>query len=445
MVVSGSGGNIGAVTARERHRWQPEEDALLRAYARRYGAREWGLLPQRMGRGFLHPRDHKSCQDRWKNYLRPGLKRGSLSPHEQSLLLSLHSHLGNRWKLIAAQLPGRTPKRLGKWWDAFKDRQFKLFHSHKQQYLLLQQHPPLLQEGTQYHHILHTFAQKHVIPSPSSPPPPSLLPPPGLLLMSRRVSSVPSDLSLSAAAGGEGGGASSVPPTPTLSLSTHTSSTAGHAVVGESTSAAALVAPKHQTQLLPPWMSGPRPLSSTTTPSVAFACSAAAGGGGSCSPSVNLSLSPSSSVPRPTSEGGAQRGARVLPLHQAAALAQLCMDLEEGRQAWSQHRKEAAWRLSRLEQQLESEKARKRKEMSEEVEAKIRCLREEAAASLDRVEADYREQLGAIQRDAEVKETKMVESWAARHAKLARLADQAAGASAAAAGPRHFTIAKDLR
>lgn len=32
-------------------------------------------------------------------------------------------------------------------------------------------------------------------------------------------------------------------------------------------------------------------------------------------------------------------------------------ELEEGRRAWMQHKKEASWRLKRLELQLESEKA----------------------------------------------------------------------------------------
>lgn len=167
-------------------------------------------------------------------------------------------------------------------------------------------------------------------------------------------------------------------------------------------------------------------------------CSAAV----SCSPSVNLSLSPSSSDPRSPPEVAA---ARLPPVHQAATLAKLCMELEEGRQAWAQHRKEATWRLSRLEQQLESEKARKRKEVFDDVEAKIRCLREEETAFLERLEAEYRDQLSSIQREAEGKEAKIAESWTARHAKLARLAEQVAGASSAAAvGTHHFTMPKHL-
>lgn len=41
------------------------------------------------------------------------------------LFLSLQAKYGNKWKKIAAEVPGRTAKRLGKWWEAYKDKQQK--------------------------------------------------------------------------------------------------------------------------------------------------------------------------------------------------------------------------------------------------------------------------------------------------------------------------------
>ncbi|EAZ20941.1 hypothetical protein OsJ_36593 [Oryza sativa Japonica Group] len=96
---------------RERQRWRPEEDAILLAYVRQYGPREWSLVSQRMNRP-LH-RDAKSCLERWKNYLRPGIKKGSLTDDEQRLVIRLQAKHGNKWKKIAAEVPGRTAKRLG--------------------------------------------------------------------------------------------------------------------------------------------------------------------------------------------------------------------------------------------------------------------------------------------------------------------------------------------
>ncbi|KAL4353166.1 hypothetical protein GQ457_06G007720 [Hibiscus cannabinus] len=80
-----------------------------------------------------------------------------------------------------------------------------------------------------------------------------------------------------------------------------------------------------------------------------------------------------------------------------------CRELEEGHRARAAHRKEAAWRLRRVELQLESEKACRRREKMEEIESKIKALREKQNTALDRIETEYREQLEGLRRDAEAK------------------------------------------
>ncbi|XP_050383755.1 protein rough sheath 2 homolog [Argentina anserina] len=342
---------------KERQRWQPEEDALLRAYVRQYGPREWALVSQRMGQPIN--RDPKSCLERWKNYLKPGLKKGSLSPEEQSLVIELQAKYGNKWKKIAAELPGRTPKRLGKWWEVYREKQLKHLSKHHNSSSAAAttvccsatasssssqpegniitvagiSSPDIAAQGP-YDHILETFAEKYVQPK----------------LCFGMVPETDPLLSL-----GSGPG-------------------------------------------LPPWMNPPSAASSTS----------------SSSPSVSLSLSPSDPVhdPDPTRLG---------------TLVQWCREVEEGRQSWMQHKKEATWRLSRLEQQMESEKARKRREAVEEVEGKIRSLREEEAAYMGRIESEYREQMSILQREAESKEAKLVEAWCSKHVRLAKLVNQLGG------------------
>ena len=44
-------------------------------------------------------RNGKSCRLRWVNYLRPDLKRGQITPHEESIIVELHAMWGNRQKL----------------------------------------------------------------------------------------------------------------------------------------------------------------------------------------------------------------------------------------------------------------------------------------------------------------------------------------------------------
>lgn len=342
---------------KERQRWRAEEDALLRTYVKQYGPREWHLVSQRMSTPL--DRDAKSCLERWKNYLKPGIKKGSLSEEEQSLVIHLQAKHGNKWKKIAAEVPGRTAKRLGKWWEVFKEKQ------QREQKEANKGIDPT--EENKYDHILETFAEKLVKERP-----------PQAIFM-----------------------ATSNGPPPTL---------------------------------LPPWLSNSNPISNVTP----------------ASPSVTLSLSPST-VPPPTTIPWLQ-GERApenahhtplafsgMPPHGAGAgvpqtsrgenmliseLVDCCKELEEGQRAWAAHKKEAAWRLRRVELQLESEKACRKREKTEEIEAKIKALREEQKVTLDRIEAEYKEQLASLRRDAEAKEQKLAEQWAAKHSRLSKFLEQ---------------------
>lgn len=75
---------------------------MLRAYVKQYGPREWNLVSQRMN--IILNRDVNSCSERRKNYLKPGIKKGSLTEEEQRLVIRLQAKHGNKWKKIAAQV-----------------------------------------------------------------------------------------------------------------------------------------------------------------------------------------------------------------------------------------------------------------------------------------------------------------------------------------------------
>ncbi|THU73437.1 hypothetical protein C4D60_Mb04t22840 [Musa balbisiana] len=93
--------------------WTKEEDDRLVAYIRAHGEGCWRSLPKKAG--LL--RCGKSCRLRWINYLRPGLKRGNFTQVEDELIINLHSHLGNKWSLIAGRLPGRTDNEIKNYWN----------------------------------------------------------------------------------------------------------------------------------------------------------------------------------------------------------------------------------------------------------------------------------------------------------------------------------------
>ncbi|KAL6623553.1 hypothetical protein ACP70R_033432 [Stipagrostis hirtigluma subsp. patula] len=342
---------------KERQRWRPEEDAVLRAYVRQYGPREWHLVAQRMNVAL--DRDAKSCHERWKNYLRPGIKKGSLTEEEQRQVIRLQAKHGNKWKKIAAEVPGRTAKRLGKWWEVFKEKQQRELRDSRRP-----PPEPSPDERGRYDWLLENFAEKLV----NERPPP---------LMAAPV--LPPWLSSSNAGGSVVTQQQQPPPPPT------------------------------PTQQRPP-----------------------------SSPSVTLSLASSAPPPPPAPwmpdtaaaafgfpSPQAPAGPPVPMDGQALAeLAECCRELEEGHRAWQQHRKEAAWRLKRVELQLESERAARRREAADEFEAKMRALQQEQAAAVERVEAEYRDKVAALHRDAELKEQKAAEQWAAKHARLANFIDQ---------------------
>ncbi|KAJ0716608.1 putative transcription factor MYB family [Helianthus annuus] len=106
--------------------WSSEEDKLLINHIQTHGEGQWRSLPSKAG--LL--RCGKSCRLRWMNYLRPGIKRGNFTTEENDIIIRLRSVHGNRWSLIATELPGRTDNEIKNHWNAHLRKGIETTGSH---------------------------------------------------------------------------------------------------------------------------------------------------------------------------------------------------------------------------------------------------------------------------------------------------------------------------
>ncbi|OAY60164.1 myb-related protein 306 [Manihot esculenta] len=101
--------------------WTPEEDIMLVSYIQEHGPGNWRAVPNNTG--LL--RCSKSCRLRWTNYLRPGIKRGNFTDHEEKMIIHLQALLGNRWAAIASYLPERTDNDIKNYWNTHLKKKLK--------------------------------------------------------------------------------------------------------------------------------------------------------------------------------------------------------------------------------------------------------------------------------------------------------------------------------
>ncbi|EFJ37575.1 hypothetical protein SELMODRAFT_140962 [Selaginella moellendorffii] len=379
-----------SIATKDRQRWQPEEDAILCAYVTQYGADDWNLISERMGEPL--DRDPKSCHERWKNYLKPGIKKGPLTDEEQQLVIKLQTKYGNKWKRIAAEVPGRTAKRLGKWWEVYKERLIK------DKKKLLSTHAATGNCDSMVMEAMHLQALAPGFSRPFLSSTPDLC-----------VNGAPA-FSTSTPDANDicgpptvcqdhfGNNASGVTTTEALS-GDETLLTLGPSTTFQKQFPMEVVATSGVT--MPKWI--PKKLeiqiaSTLTESSLSLSSSRTADEGLDC-------LDPASE------SSDNNEGSNL-------SMFELFKELREQRENWIQQKKGISSKLKELKQQLECEKAEKQRQKIQEVDARVKALKEEKKQFLQKVEQDYSELVSNLERDAEMKEKKLTEAWTLKYDKL---------------------------
>ena len=98
--------------------WTQHEDDQLSNAVAQLGPKKWTDIAK-----FVPSRTSKQCRERWFNRLSPEIKHEPFEPWEDQIILQKQKELGNRWSIIARQLPGRCPNAIkNRWYSGLKSQ-----------------------------------------------------------------------------------------------------------------------------------------------------------------------------------------------------------------------------------------------------------------------------------------------------------------------------------
>ena len=96
--------------------WTQQEDDQLMSAVEQLGSKKWTDIAR-----FVPSRTSKQCRERWFNRLRPDLKHEPFEPWEDHLIIQKQKEIGNRWAMIAKELPGRSTNSIkNRWYSALR-------------------------------------------------------------------------------------------------------------------------------------------------------------------------------------------------------------------------------------------------------------------------------------------------------------------------------------
>lgn len=98
--------------------WSQQEDDLLTNAVQQLGPKKWTDIAK-----FVPSRTSKQCRERWFNRLSPDLKHDPFEQWEDNIIIQKQRDIGNRWALIAKELPGRSTNSIkNRWYSCLKSQ-----------------------------------------------------------------------------------------------------------------------------------------------------------------------------------------------------------------------------------------------------------------------------------------------------------------------------------
>ena len=97
--------------------WTQQEDEQLTSAVRQLGTKKWTDIAK-----FVPTRTSKQCRERWFHRLDPNIRRDPFEPWEDQIIIEKQKEIGNKWAIIAQQIPGRTPSAVkNRWYSGLKN------------------------------------------------------------------------------------------------------------------------------------------------------------------------------------------------------------------------------------------------------------------------------------------------------------------------------------
>ena len=92
----------------KRQKWKGLEDKKLKdLILSEKGQIRWDVIALKMLEGGIN-KTSKQCRERWLHQLDPSVERKKWTKEDNKKLFKLHQEIGNKWKNISVQFPGRT-------------------------------------------------------------------------------------------------------------------------------------------------------------------------------------------------------------------------------------------------------------------------------------------------------------------------------------------------